>query len=102
MLTNPTFKFYWAVHPNWVTAEREKNGQHLPFLDLNVHRTIEEKLGTNIIAYTHAHKLKYLSYDSHQLIATEFIKSVAKKLLGSKTRIIALTVIPKLMNVNMH
>jgi hypothetical protein len=40
-----TFKFYWAVHP--IHCRREING-HLAFLDLNVHRTVEGKLETDV------------------------------------------------------
>ena len=37
-----------------------------------------------ILLHTHGHKLKYLSYDSHQLIATEFIKVRGKKVTWLK------------------
>ena len=59
------------------TVEREING-HLAFLDLNVHRTVEGKLETDVYREpTHTHK--YLSYDSHHPVSHK--RSVAKTLL---------------------
>jgi hypothetical protein len=43
------------------TVEREING-HLAFLDLNVHRTVERKLETDVYRKP-THTDKYLSYD---------------------------------------
>jgi hypothetical protein len=65
------------------TIEREING-HLAFLDLNVHRTIEGKLETDVYrkpphTHTHTHIDKYLSYDSHHTVSHK--RSVAKTLL---------------------
>ena len=59
------------------SIEREING-HLAFLDLNVHRTVEGKLETDVYrkpVYTD----KYLSYDSHRPVSHK--RSVAKTLL---------------------
>ena len=51
------------------TVEREING-HLTFLDLNVHRTVEGKLETDVFRKpTHTHTHKYLSYDSHHPVS---------------------------------
>jgi hypothetical protein len=60
-----------------ITVEREING-HLAFLDLNVHRTVEEKLETDVYRKP-THTDKYLSYDSHHPVSHK--RSVAKTLL---------------------
>jgi hypothetical protein len=49
------------------TVEREING-HLAFLDLNVHRTVEGKLETDVYCKP-THTDKYLSYDSHHPVS---------------------------------
>ena len=59
------------------TVEREING-HLAFLDLNVHRTVEGKLETDVYRKP-THTDKYLSYDSHHPVSHK--RSVAKTLL---------------------
>ena len=59
------------------TVEREING-HLAFLDLNVHRTVEGKLETDVYRKP-THTDKYLSYDSHHPVSHR--RSVAKTLL---------------------
>ena len=59
------------------TVEREING-HLAFLDLNVHRTVEGKLETDVYCKP-THTDKYLSYDSHHPVSHK--RSVAKTLL---------------------
>ena len=60
-----------------ITVEREING-HLAFLDLNVHRTVEEKLETDVYRKP-THKDKYLSYDYHRPLSHK--RSAAKPLL---------------------
>jgi hypothetical protein len=59
------------------TAEREIN-EHLAFLDLNVHRTVEGKLETDVYRKP-THTDKYLSHDSHHPVSHK--RSVAKTLL---------------------
>jgi hypothetical protein len=41
---------------------------HLAFLDLNVHRTVEGKLETDVYRKP-THTDKYLSYDSHHPVS---------------------------------
>jgi hypothetical protein len=53
---------------------REING-HLAFLDLNVHRTVEGELETDVYRKP-THTDKYLSYDSHHPVSHK--RSVAK------------------------
>jgi hypothetical protein len=59
------------------TVKREING-HLAFLDLNVHRTVEGKLETDVYRKP-THTDKYLSYNSHHQVSHK--RSVAKTLL---------------------
>jgi hypothetical protein len=59
------------------TVEREING-HLAVLDLNVHRTVEGKLETDVYRKP-THTDKYLSYDSRHPVSHK--RSVAKNLL---------------------
>ena len=49
------------------TVEREIN-EHLAFLDLNAHRTVEGKLETGVYREP-THTDKYLSYDSHHPVS---------------------------------
>ena len=60
------------------TVEREINGHLDFFLDLNVHRTVEGKLETDVYRKP-THTDKYLSYDSHHSVSHK--RSVAKTLL---------------------
>jgi hypothetical protein len=59
------------------TVECEING-YLAFLDLNVHRTVEGKLETDVYRKP-KHTDKYWSYDSHHPVSHK--RSVAKTLL---------------------
>jgi hypothetical protein len=54
-----------------------ENG-HLAFLDLDVHRTVEGKLETDVYLKP-THRDKYLSYNSHHPVSHK--RSVAKTLL---------------------